>query len=336
MQYQLDNQITPTVDPDIDPRPKLKILRLIMCAGVQTPEKDHHHRKRQGTIQCSCGNGSPTIHHISWECKCFKDIRDELWQYMPRPKPLNSVPTCFRLTTLVPLGMNITEEQVMGIQNALVKIWQKHVQMWYGTTDSHDTPPFNNPDAPTNTTSENNLASSSTTPTAPSAPAIKRGHVLKLIPEGGVFCCRCGKQTKNQKHQRLKILNEPCRYPDLDPSQWLTTPGFNNSVNRIQEAERMINEKYNSGKHELIWNRKVGKIKNKADYGLIWCSLCGRTWPWAHRMNNLSRTVCHPTQDKPDPPSWVTLLRSLHLHSTTRTYTQSQSSRCACEKANRW
>ena len=141
----------------------------------------------------------------------------------------------------------------------------------------------------------------------------KEGTYLKLIPEGGVFCCRCGKQTKNQKHQRLKILNEPCRYPDLDPSQWLTTPGFNNSVNRIQEAERMINEKYNSGKHELIWNRKVGKIKNKADYGLIWCSLCGRTWPWAHRMNNLSRTVCHPTQDKPDPPSWVTLLRSLQL-----------------------
>ena len=110
------------------------------------------------------------------------------------------------------------------------------------------------------------------------------------------------------KHQRLNILNKPCKFPDLDPSQWLTAPGFHNSTNRIKAAENDLNRKYNLGKHSLVWNHKLGKIKNKPDYGLIWCALCGRTWPWDKRMCNLSKTKCHPSETPPAPPDWVITL----------------------------
>jgi hypothetical protein len=150
----------------------------------------------------------------------------------------------------------------------------------------------------------------------PAVPTIKRGHILKLIPSGGVFCCRCGKQTKYQKHQRLKILNKPCRFPDLDPSQCLTAPGFNNSTPRIEEAEKTLNQKFNTGNHVLIWHRKLGKIKNKPDYGLIWCSACGRTWPWLDRSVNLSKTMCTQANETPEPPPWVTVLE--HYEPPTR------------------
>ena len=42
-------------------------------------------------------------------------------------------------------------------------------------------------------------------------PAEKRGHVLKLMDGGGLFCAKCGKSTKLMKHQSLKILKNPCR-----------------------------------------------------------------------------------------------------------------------------
>ena len=54
---------------------------------------------------------------------------------------------------------------------------------------------------------------------------------------------------------------------DLDQSQWLTSPGFNQSINRLLEAERQLNEKWNKATHNLIWNRKLGKKQSKPDYG---------------------------------------------------------------------
>ena len=120
VQYQLDNQLIASVDPDIDPRPKLKLLRLLLCAGLQTPELDHRHRKRPGSINCTCGQGSPTIYHISWERSCFQNIRQDIWAYMPQP--VHDLPTCFQLTTLVPDDMNISTEQVIEIQKIMVKI----------------------------------------------------------------------------------------------------------------------------------------------------------------------------------------------------------------------
>lgn len=202
IQRQLDTQQIATVDSSEDPRPKLKILRLLISAGLQTPERDHRHRRRPGSVKCKCGHGSPTIFHISWECSCYQQLRQPIWQYLPQT--LESLPVCFQLTTIVSQDMNITKHQIKNIQSILFKIWQKQVQDWYDATDPEeeipqnvdaqnsqpppDQPPNNPPVAPSPT---NNLS-------------IKRGHVLRLIPSGGVFCCRCGRQTKYQKASALE------------------------------------------------------------------------------------------------------------------------------------
>ena len=307
VQQQLDEQHIPTADPETDPRPKLKILRLMLSAGLQTPERDHRHRRRPGTIQCQCGHGIPTIYHISWERACYQDIRNDIWQYLPAP--IEHLPVCFQITTLVPNEMIISVTQIKNIQSILIKIWQKQVQLWYDTTESNSTTPNGPVINPASNPSAPNPTSSSPDVNPPNiVPTIKRGHILKLIPTGGVFCCRCGKLTKNQKHQRLKILNKPWRFPDLEPSQWLTTPGFQQSQHRMHEAENLLNSQYNPGKHVLVWNRKLGKIKNKPDCGLLWCSACGRSWAWAQTMSNLKRTTCNPTGSTPTPPDWVTVL----------------------------
>ena len=306
IQYKLDHQMIPEIDIALDPRPKLKILRLLLSAGVQTPERDHRHRKQPGSVTCYCNNGSPTIYHISWECSCFRDIRGDIRKLLP--KPLHQLPTRFQYTTIVPNDMNITQRQIMEIQERLVCIWQKQVQMWYETIEPTVNPTSSTPQAPENTHVDSSHNNDTITHNNSASPAIKRGHVLRLIPEGGVFCCRCGKQTKNLKHQRLKILSRPCAYPDLEPAQWLTAPGFNNSIHRIREAENLLNTKYNTGNHTLVWNRKVGKNKTKSDYGLLWCARCGHSWPWDKRTCNLKRSVCQPLPDFPDPPDWVTFL----------------------------
>lgn len=305
VQHQLDTQQVASIDPAEDPRPKLKILRLLISAGLQTPERDHRHRRRPGSVKCRCGSGTPTIYHISWECKCYQDIRQPIWQYLP--ERLESLPVCFQWTSIVPSNMQLTEAQIKHIQTILIMIWQKQVQDWYDTTDP-DTETPNNPGPssgqPPNQSDPSSPPEVNNNP--PNQPSIKRGHILKLIPTGGVFCCRCGKQTKYQKHQRLKILSKPCAFPDLEPSKWLKEPCFHTSEIRIQEAEKELNQKYNPGNHQLIWNKKIGKNKSKEDYGKLWCAQCGRFWPWSQRHNN--KTICAPSSNKPIPPDWVTLL----------------------------
>ena len=104
VQYQLDHQQIAQIDESIDPRPKLKILRLILSAGVQTPERDHRHRKRPGSVVCACKKASPTIYHISWECECFQQERQPALAALP--KPLASLPICFQISTIVPNNLS--------------------------------------------------------------------------------------------------------------------------------------------------------------------------------------------------------------------------------------
>ena len=54
-----------------DPRPRMKVLRLLLVGGLLSPEANHRHRKLPGAITSGCG-GNPTNHHISsWECPFF-------------------------------------------------------------------------------------------------------------------------------------------------------------------------------------------------------------------------------------------------------------------------
>ena len=129
------------------------------------------------------------------------------------PSALHNLPLCFQLTTLVPNSMNISQSDLHTIQSSLVDVWQEHIRQW--NEDSHTSNVINhhNPD------SNPDPASSSTNPPVVSStvPSQKKGHVLRLIETGGVFCVKCGKQTKNMKHQRLKILNKPCEYCRITP-----------------------------------------------------------------------------------------------------------------------
>jgi hypothetical protein len=133
-------------------------------------------------------------------------------------------------------------------------IWQTHIEQWYGESDTPQPQPTVTPAAPA----------------TESQPIIKRGHVLKLIPSGGILYCRCGRSTKLVKHQRLKILNKVCTFPDLPPEEWLSAPGFRN-VHSLAAAEKELNDKHNKGNHQLVWNRMVGKDKSKSNFRKLWC-----------------------------------------------------------------
>ena len=206
---------------------------------------------------------------------------------------------CCQISTIVPNPLNRSRDSVHIIQQSLINVWQAHVRQWYRIdsiqyehTVTHNVPDNPHSDPP----SQNTIGDQ---------PVIKRGHILRIIPSGGVFCVRCGKQTKYQKHARLKILNKQCAFLDLDPSHGLTSPGFNQPTNRSLEAEHQLNEKHNKAEHTPLWNRKLGKIQSKPDHGKLWCSSGGKSWPWSARASTLSKPRCHPSCQIPEGPSWV-------------------------------
>ena len=289
IQQKLDLQEIPDIDPKIDPRPQIKILRLLLTAGLQNPDSNHRHRRQQGEVQCLCKQAAPTLWHISWECIRYGHLRKAALDNLPRP--IKRLPVCFQMTTLVPHSMKISIISLERIQLALIKVWQAHIQDHYESIETHQivTPVDPRPQQELST---------------PSQPVARNGHVVQFIPTGGVFCVKCGKQTKNTKHLKLKILRKPCAFPHIRQSEWLNAPGASQSKHRVQAAETQLYEKYNSGQHSPIWNRKFGKQRGKEDFGLIWCSACGRSWPWMDRHND-STTLCRPASPAPTPPSWV-------------------------------
>lgn len=169
IQQLCDKNLLPHLDPKSDPRPRLKVLRLILSVGLQSPERDHRHRRRKGSITCACGNGSPSLFHISWECPLMKDIRGPMMPCLPAP--IQDLPPCFQFATIVPNNMVISQHNLHIIQNTLITIWQTHIEQWYGEGDAPQPQPTVAPEEPTDEPQ----------------PIIKRGHVLKLIPSGGVF-----------------------------------------------------------------------------------------------------------------------------------------------------
>ena len=113
----------------------------------------------------------------------------------------------------------------------------------------------------------------------------------------------------------LRILKKKCPFPNLEPSAWMDTPGKINATARLDKLERDMNDKYNTPKHSLVWNRKLGKEPKQEDsYGKLWCRLCGRTFAWRYRHNNLPKTVCRPLDDKPCPPEWVTAMTAADVN----------------------
>jgi len=308
LQAQCDLGTVTNPPPHEDPRAKAKVLRLLLSAGLQNPERQHRHKKQAGTVQCTCKQGEPSLEHISWFCPNFKDIRDPILPLLP--SPIDQLPTCFRCCGIVPFGFNISIESVCEIQRVLVQIWQAHIDEWYnGAEKFHITPESDNPAHESPAEQQPNPAGSSADKPVP---VPQNGHVLKLLDEGGVFCMKCGKSTKLLKHQRLKILSKPCQKADLPQHLWVNQPGAHSNPNRLHQAWQELLEVYNTPGHDFVWNEKCGKDPTKtSDYGQLWCQKCGRQFAWKHRICNLPNSKkCVPTSIIPSPPDWVVLFRN--------------------------
>ena len=263
LQSECDKEETINPEPLDDPRVKLKVLRLLLTGGLQTPERQHRHKNKPGQVQCLCKTGEPTIQHIAWHCPRFAHIRNPILEKLPMP--LENLPRCFTCCAIIPSNLVLPVDDVVLIQEKLVQFWQHHIADWHNGDENfmviYDGPVTSQSETHPNATASNQPSSSTAAPAAPPQPVPKNGHVLKLLPEGGVFCQLCGKSTKLLKHQRLKILSRPCKNPNLPPDQWLTSPGAFDNAPRLEKAWLELLQKHNKPNHLLFWNQKCGKKK---------------------------------------------------------------------------
>ena len=280
LQWQCDNNEAIAPEPIDDPRVKLKVLRLLFSGGLQNLERTHRHKNKDGKVLCICRQAEPSLDHISWYCSRTQQLRAPVMNRLPMP--LQELPQCFRSCAIVPTDFHIDQDLVIAVQRTLVQIWQTHISEWHNSPENFLIIPNNVP-VPDFTASHSTATSShepvAANPIPTSEPVSRNGHVLKIIETGGVFCQKCGKSTKLQKHQRRKILSKPCVNAHLPTDQWLQTPGAMNNRHRLEKAWIDLNQIHNKPGHRLFWNQKCGKEREKlTDFGLIWCEKCGKEW----------------------------------------------------------
>ena len=217
--------------------------------------------------------------------------------------------------------MPLTPREVSLVQETLVNIWQAHIQEWHdGDVDAPDSPDDDQPSSytahassgvgssgPTSSGQDPNTDVPRGADTLSTTVHEQRGHRIQHYGTGA-FCVKCGKTTARLKHINLRILKRPCPFPDLPQHSWMATPGNIHSTARLDEQERILNEKYNARpKHHLIWNRQTGRnTQDPKHYGRLWCRVCGRTFAWRYRVQNLPKTVCRAVRPPPSAPDWVT------------------------------
>lgn len=300
-----------------DPRPRSKILTYILTGGLMSPSRDGRHRFRQ-SVQYSVRGVPNEVEHIHWHCRKYANLRAPIRSLLTR---ILRAPPCFQYAALPTTTMNFSQAQVLQIQEVLVNIWQQHITEWHdhdvdGWDPDEADPQLSPHSAPAHTGNEEPSddapqpsASSSSRPTA-AAPMVEqdqRGHRIRHFGTGA-FCVKCGVQTSRLEHVNLKILKKVCPYANLHSSSWISTPGKHTAKARLDEMEAKLHEVYYNQKpqHKIYWNRLLGK--NSSDlttYGRLWCRLCGRTFGWQYRHNNLPKTRCVPLNPPPVPPDWV-------------------------------
>ena len=175
----------------------------------------------------------------------------------------------------------------------------EHIRSFYAE-DVNDTPP--SAPIPSNNNSQQNASIRQA-----------NGHALAMLPSGGVWCRKCGKQCARLQHIKLDITKNPCPHANKDGSQWLDSPGFNLSSHRLDQLQEELETKYNKGGHVLTWNRQIGKVYNAPNEGMIHCDRCKRQWRWKDRVNNLPRTKCIP-----DSPSQSSTSRNQSITPTPK------------------
>ena len=61
LQVKCDREDFLIDDPQADPCAKIKVLRLLLTGGLQNPERQHRHKKKDGTVVCLCKQGEPSV-----------------------------------------------------------------------------------------------------------------------------------------------------------------------------------------------------------------------------------------------------------------------------------
>ena len=176
-----------------------------------------------------------TVEHVSWRCTKYQAIRAPLLRKLPQQ-------------ALILKTSRLTPDQIQCLQETLVNIWQQHIRSFYAE-DVNDTPPSG--PIPSNNNSQQNASIRQA-----------NGHALAMLPSGGVWCRKCGKQCARLQHIKLDITKNPCPHANKDGSQWLDSPGFNLSSHRLDQLQEEPENKYNKGGHVLTWNRQIGKVYN--------------------------------------------------------------------------
>ena len=158
--------------PALDPRARLKVLRLLLVGGLMSPESDHRHRRRSGQVLCKCG-AAPAFYQISWECPLYQ--AQGLPALSALPAPLHVLPACFSHCTMVPVGFSIDTDQLHKLQSSLVSVWQSHIEDWTSSPDVaivQPEPRFSEVPAPS------------------SHLVARRGHILRPTVSGGMYCAK--------------------------------------------------------------------------------------------------------------------------------------------------
>ena len=261
-------------------RMKLAVLRRMFAGGLLTEARVRKHKRHAEVKVCSCGLGEEdTVEHVSWRCVKYQAIRAPMLRSLPQQG--RNLPIITKYAALILKNSRLTSDQIQCLQETLVTIWQQHIRSFYAE-DLNDTPA--SPPPPPSTTSGNSHQNASIRQA--------NGHALAMLPSGGMWCRKCGKQCARLQHIKLKITKKPCPHAHKDESQWLSSPGFNLSAHRLDMLQEELEVKYNKGGHELTWNRQIRKVYNAPNEGLIYCSKCHRQWRWKDRVNNLPNTKC--------------------------------------------
>ena len=259
-----------------DARAQLSILRRLFAGGMLTDERVARHRREAGQRLCSCG-AEQTVLHVSWDCPLYQDDRREFLE----ETGLNghNLPMCTQYAALVPASLDMPILHVEMMQRMLTQIWQKHIRAWHEGLRTEAELLRLNDDDPDNGAGPHEYTSN--------------GHLLTpRVGNPGVYCKKCGRYVARLKHIRLKITGKPCSQKDAPRTRWAEQEGWSMSTARLDAAERELHQVHNRGNHTLAWNRRVGKIIDSPDEGLITCLRCNKQWRWKDRRSILSKIVC--------------------------------------------
>ena len=178
------------------------------------------------------------------------------------------------------------------IQSVLVSIWRAQISQ-YLRGDSFSPPPEISPAPSRHTQPEPD------DPHTDSSAVLENGHHITSIPAGGVMCLKCGKNTAEPKHRRLKISKQPCAQSHLHKDFWTQSPGLKNNPNHYLDLFATFCQI--ESEHDLAWNFGLSSKDGK-----IQCLACFTIFAWDNRYNIKRQRKCTKAHARAStPPKWI-------------------------------